>query len=81
MDIQNGTKTMKCKYIISNKAILGGIPVIVGTRIPVEQILSLLNDGYPVEGIHELYPQVSIEILKNTIKEAAQIINSHATQV
>lgn len=68
-------------YIISDPEILGGLPVIVGTRIPVEQILFLLNDGYPVEGIHELYPQVSVEALKGVIKEAAQIINTHATQV
>ena len=47
----------------------------------MDQILFLLNDDYPIEAIHELYPQVSVETLKGAIKEAAQIINSHATQV
>lgn len=68
-------------YINSNPEILGGIPVIAGTRIPVEQILFLLNDGYPVEGIHELYPHVTVETLKSVIKEAAHIINANAAQV
>jgi uncharacterized protein (DUF433 family) len=69
------------KYIHSNPKILGGMPVIVGTRIPVSQILFLLNDGYPVEGIHELYPHVSVNTLKGVIREAAQIINTHAAQI
>lgn len=69
------------KYITSNPEILGGKPVIKGTRIPVDQILFLLNDGYPVEAIHELYPQVSIGTIKGTIDEAAQIVNTHASQI
>ena len=69
------------KYIISNPEILGGKPVIKGTRIPVDQILFLLNDNYPVEAIHELYPHVSVETIKGTIEEAAQIVNIHASQI
>ncbi len=69
------------KYITSDPNILGGKPVIAGTRIPVDQILFLLNDGYPTEAIHELYPHVSIETIKGAIEEAAQIINTHASQV
>lgn len=69
------------KYIISNPEILGGKPVIAGTRIPVDQILFLLNEGFPIEAIHELYPHVSIRILKSTVKEAAKIVNIHASQV
>jgi uncharacterized protein (DUF433 family) len=69
------------KYIVSNPEILGGKPVINGTRIPVDQILFLLNDGYPVEAIHELYPQVSKETIKGTIEETARIVNTHASQI
>ena len=69
------------KYIISDPNILGGKPVIAGTRIPVDQILFLLNDDYPIEAIHELYPHVSVEAIKGAVEEAAQIINTHASQV
>jgi uncharacterized protein (DUF433 family) len=69
------------RYITSNPNILGGKPVIRGTRIPVDQILFLLNENYPIEAIHELYPHVSIETIKGTIEEAAQIINTHASQI
>ncbi|MBI2029693.1 DUF433 domain-containing protein [Candidatus Gottesmanbacteria bacterium] len=69
------------KYIISDSNILGGKAVIKGTRIPVDQILFLLNDDFPIEAIHQLYPHVSVETIKGTVEEVAQIINSHASQV
>src|SRR5437763_16785189 len=43
------------KYIISDQAILGGMPVIKGARVPVARILSLLKEGYTLEEIHELW--------------------------
>lgn len=69
------------KYITSNPEILGGKPVIIGTRIPVDQILFLLNDDFPVAAIRELYPQLTINAIKGTIKEAAKIVNTHASQI
>lgn len=69
------------RYITSDPEILGGKPVIRGTRIPIDQILFLLNEDYPIEAIHQFYPQVSIETIKGTIEEAAQFINTHASQV
>ncbi|OGH09665.1 MAG: hypothetical protein A2152_01080 [Candidatus Levybacteria bacterium RBG_16_35_6] len=69
------------KYITKDPNILGGKPVIVGTRIPVDQILFLLNDDYPIEAIHELYPHVPVKTIKGAVEEVAQIINSNASQV
>ena len=67
------------KYIASNPNILGGKPVIKGTRIPVDQILFLLKDGYTVQAIHELYPHVNEQTIEGTIDETARLLN-HATQ-
>jgi hypothetical protein len=39
------------KYITSDPAILSGMPVIVGTRVPVARILSLLKEEYLLEEI------------------------------
>ncbi len=69
------------KTIVVDPKILGGKPVIVGTRIPVEQVLFLLKQGFTIEAIHEFYPQVGIETLENTIDEAVQLINENASQV
>jgi len=69
------------KFIVSNPKIMGGKPVIAGTRIPVDQILFLLKDGYTVEAIHEQYPQVSTITISGTVSEAAKIINKNAPQI
>ncbi len=69
------------RYIVSNPDILGGKPVISGTRIPVDQILFLLKSGFTVEAINEEYPQLNIKTISGTIDEAAQLINNNASQI
>ena len=70
------------KYISSEPAILSGMPVIAGTRVPVARILSLLKEGYTLEEIHNQFDHISIKTLEGTIEELATIINSpHAAQI
>jgi uncharacterized protein (DUF433 family) len=64
------------KYIISDPNILNGKPVIVGTRIPISQILFLLKEGYTVQGIHEEYPNVSITKLKGVLLDLSQSLEN-----
>lgn len=65
------------KYITSDPQILGGAPVIKGTRIPASRILFLLKDGYTVELIHEQYPHVDTKTISGAIDEMAVIINKN----
>ena len=51
-------------YIISDKDILLGKPVIKGTRISVELILELMASGWTEKSILESYPNLSKESLK-----------------
>ena len=69
------------QYIISNPEILGGKPVISGTRIPVDQILFLLKSGFTIEAINEEYPQLSKETIAGTVDEAAELLNKNASQI
>ena len=69
------------RYIVSNPEILGGKPVISGTRIPVEQILFLLREGFTVEAIQEEYPHLNRKTIIGTVEEAARLINKHAPQI
>ncbi len=70
------------KYITSDRAILSGMPVIKGTRVPVARILSLLKEGYLLEEIQSQFDHISIETLQGALEEAATIINtSHGTQI
>jgi uncharacterized protein (DUF433 family) len=54
--------------IESNPEILGGKPVLKGTRIPVELILEMVQSGYSVDEIVSEYPHLKrhdlVQILK-----------------
>lgn len=69
------------QYISSDPNILGGKPVIKGTRIPVDQILFLLKDGFTIQGIHELYPHVGEKAIEGTIDETVKLLNNAAQTV
>jgi uncharacterized protein (DUF433 family) len=52
------------EYIISDKNILLGKPIIKGTRISIELILELLENGWNEKQILESYPSLTSESLK-----------------
>jgi uncharacterized protein (DUF433 family) len=47
------------QMIIRDPEILGGMPVVKGTRIPVQLITDMLEDGTPVREILEGYPSLT----------------------
>jgi uncharacterized protein (DUF433 family) len=64
------------KYISSDPDILGGTPVIKGTRVPIGRILFLLKDGYTLAAIQEDYPHINLQTLSNAIDEAIESLNT-----
>ncbi len=71
------------KYITSTPGIIGGKPAIKGTRIPISRIIYLLEQGYPLEAIHDQYSWVDIQVLRGAIKEVVEIVNTspHVTKI
>ncbi len=59
-----------------NPKILGGKPVIKGTRIPVYLILELLSAGYSFKRIIKAYPSLTEEDIKAAVNYAAQIVKN-----
>jgi uncharacterized protein (DUF433 family) len=59
-----------------NPKILGGKPVIRGTRIPVYLILELLSAGYDFKKIMEAYPTLKEEDIKAAVEYAAKIVKN-----
>ena len=47
----------------SNPAIMGGTPVFRGTRIPVYQVASMIEEGTPIVEILEGYPSLTREMV------------------
>ncbi len=65
--------TKLSKTIIIDPEILGGTPVIAGTRIPIERIKELVKQGYTTESLKEEYPQVSIKKIQSVISLLMEI--------
>jgi uncharacterized protein (DUF433 family) len=59
-----------------NPRILGGKPVIKGTRIPVYLILELLSAGYDFERIVKAYPTLTEEDIKAAVEYAAKVMKN-----
>jgi uncharacterized protein (DUF433 family) len=71
------------KHISSTPDIMGGAPVITGTRIPIEVILYYLKDGYTLDELQGMYNWVDRQTLEGAIDEAISYIGKalHAEEV
>ena len=54
----------KRKYVVEDPDILGGTPVISGTRMNVYSVLARINEGETLREIHEDNPDISLEALQ-----------------
>lgn len=63
-----------------NPKILGGKPVIKGTRVPVYLILELLSAGYDFKRIMEAYPTLKEEDIKAAVEYAAKIVKNEVSE-
>lgn len=59
--------------ITSDPHILGGKPVIRGTRISVELVLSLVASGMTIDGILENYPHLKRSDVKAAIEYGSKL--------
>ena len=63
-------------YIERNPEILGGKPVIKGTRISVELIMRKLGGGYTPDDVLKAYPHISREQISAACEYAADVISN-----
>ena len=47
--------------IVIDAAIMGGVPCVRGTRISVTMVVGLLAENVTVEGVLQLYPQLTAQ--------------------
>jgi uncharacterized protein (DUF433 family) len=64
------------KYIISDPNIMGGEPVIAGTRIPIEVILHRLKEGNSIDTIQKMYSWVDLKTMTGAVEEAIQTVTT-----
>lgn len=67
--------------IVSDPAILDGQPCIRGTRITVRRVLSILATCPSRHGIHEDYPQLTDEDLRQALAYAASVLDDRVVEL
>lgn len=61
-------------HIQADPGVLGGKPVIKGTRLAVEFVLGLLADGWTREQLRANYPQLTDDALRAAFAYAAETL-------
>ena len=64
--------------IHSDPDILGGTPVFIGTRVPVQALLDYLEVGRPLSEFLSDFPSVNREQAVSALKEAKQLLVGNA---
>ena len=60
--------------VVIDEKVLGGKPVIKGTRIPVYVIVEMVANGLSIRDILEEYPELSEEDVKAALRYAASLL-------
>lgn len=61
--------------------IMGGMPVIAGTRIPIARILFLLKEGYLVDTIASEFPWVDRKKIEGAIDELIKDLGNNDPKI
>ena len=64
------------RRIVANPEILGGKPIVEGTRLSVDHLLGLLAHGMSQAEIVEAYPELTIDDVKAVIQYAADALHN-----
>jgi uncharacterized protein (DUF433 family) len=62
------------KGITTDHNIMGGKPVIKGTRIPVDLVLSKLSANHNIDDLLSDYPEITIDQIKDCLRYAASLV-------
>lgn len=65
--------------IHSDPEILSGVPVFVGTRVPVRTLLDYLEDGDSLDTFLDHFPTVTREQAVSVLELAKEMLVEHAT--
>ena len=73
---------MEKNRIIIDPNVHFGKPCVAGTRIKVQDVLELVQEGIPfAEIIEKYYPDLSVEDIKTCVRYALEIISSEEVHI
>jgi uncharacterized protein (DUF433 family) len=63
---------MRYERVAVDHRIMGGVPCIVGTRIPVATLVSMIAEGMTIDEIVTDFPQISGDDVREALQFAAE---------
>ena len=69
----------KESVIHSDPGILGGIPVFVGTRVPLRNLIDFLAAGESIDDFLDAFPSVSRQQAVAALELACEVLNTNRT--
>jgi uncharacterized protein (DUF433 family) len=64
--------------IVSDPEVMGGTPVLAGTRVPFQTLLDYLESGAPLEEFLDDFPSVSRELAVAALRQAGDLALANA---
>lgn len=65
---------MRFDRISVDHQVMGGVPCIAGTRIPVATVVSLVAEGSSEQTIVDAYPQLTVDDVREALRYAAEAV-------
>jgi len=65
---------MASSAIVKNPEILGGVPVITGTRVPFQALLDYIEGGQTLDEFLDHFPTVTREVAIAALEEAKALV-------
>lgn len=66
--------------IHSDPEVLGGTPVFVGTRVPLQALIDYLEHGHPLADFLDDFPTVSREQAVAALEQAKELLVAHSAR-
>lgn len=68
-------------FIIQDPKILGGKPIITGTRMSVETVLELISSGMGIKELIKEYPFLKKEQIQAAVNYAAKLVGKEESYI
>lgn len=74
-------RRVRIERVTVDHRVMGGVPCVRGTRIPVATVVAMLADGMTVAEILADYPQLVDDDVRDVLRYAAASVDEHELPV
>lgn len=72
---------MDVAHISVDHTVMGGVPCVAGTRIPVSTVVGLIANGLTIDEVCAEYPQLAVDDVRACLTYAARSVDERELPV